>query len=1363
MQKPITPKGNEHREATAALGGYVYQVYQAALAWLELGTDEFLFLEVAEDFVVVAESALKAVQVKGTAHRVTINSNDIIDSIDSFVELRKQNPRIIIKLRHLTTSQIGKERSTSDRIGKTPTLEMWRNLARTGDVDPLRKILKASKLSAKTKEFIETLEDGDFREQFLKRIHFDCGALNFKFLKQQLQAKLIKLLQERGGVASQASECRNSIVICLLQISMQKEDRFVDQARLEKLLETATHIPVNRAQFDAHNELITKMLAASIPNATDLVSTRLAQPRPVSEVPLPSAIALRSEYISKIVSSLEKYGVGWIMGAAGVGKTIAAKLSVLRVGGNWASVNLRGLSAEQVNELLSDSIKNVMEESDINGLLIDDLECPFEPHVADKFLNLLSVCNRRDLLLLVTAPRPASSDMLFSFDLPHAIETQLDNFTEDDVKQILKSLGVEGQNWTKYIHLVSGGGHPQLAIATMQSMQQSGWDKEEFRTLDSLLIGNSQVDQVRSRTRERLLQELPEGSRRILERLSLASCGFTRSLVLDIAQVAPAVSDGGILFDQLIGSWVDQQEKDRFSLSPLLSNFASTTLTDARKETINFEIANSLIKPRRIDPIVANSALLAAWAGKNEPVLIHLCLSIIGSDTDDLQKITPHLFMLTLLRTGNSAYADNPIVSQLIRGAQLLLLCYEEKKCEHFKAALESFEKETKLVSSIEARTGMALIVYSKLLLSEPVFGPLPQFWEILQQLDILFVNQDHILPNDILIELNQNTDLATATSFMFFNQARQIKQISELVSAFEFLDTCDEKFREKVFKAYDIPEFLLDVDTLISSAWLKEHNADTINPPVHSSAYEQIENLAKSWGRQDLAVACRKYRAVIIDEYGNDKEAALSVVDEGLKIYGLTNSILIRAKAKILYRANDHQASLELSGKLIEGDSLLSETEKAFLGREAAISAEKEGDFETAKRYYLFGAVAAEECKVPDMLPMHIGLLADAAVASWHLGENETCLRELIVVLEKLEEVDSKSSLRAAHCHAVSRHLLLWLDQESTGELRYIADGEVPKIYPGIVSNPEPHPEISDRFLPPLELSWYMLAKVECHCLLDLGITQNIDSNLKNGPVREGQFLLTQAKLDKAFRLKDSNLFCNSLAETIAQFTFTNKQGSHEKSFNLKDITYGNFPTPTSQEKNALVDLTEQQILSFASVCVLDGNAVEFDAFLQEIKNSTGFVHRGELQICLLGKGSEVDYHTNFARLLALHRQAIDGLSVPSPSETIELALNILQTAKLANQLSYLSQQTLNWLEQKWLFIWEQQRFLLRQPADHESSISEALRQDEPDAYLKVLAILMGVLPTIGISNEGEIKTVLEKMMEAAPNRTKTFKPESI
>ena len=116
-------------------------------------------------------------------------------------------------------------------------------------------------------------------------------------------------------------------------------------------------------------------------------------------------------------------------------------------------------------------------------------------------------------------------------------------------------------------------------------MAASGWDPSEFRTLNALLQGIPAVEDVRKRTRERLLNDLPSSSRKLIERLSLKAGGFSRELILDIGKVKPEIPDAGTVLDTLVGSWVDQQEGNRFDLSPLLSNYASKTLgTDEKKQ-----------------------------------------------------------------------------------------------------------------------------------------------------------------------------------------------------------------------------------------------------------------------------------------------------------------------------------------------------------------------------------------------------------------------------------------------------------------------------------------------------------------------------------------------------------------------------------------------------------------------------------------------------------------------------------------------------------------------------------------------------------------------------------------------------------
>jgi hypothetical protein len=61
---------------------------------------------------------------------------------------------------------------------------------------------------------------------------------------------------------------------------------------------------------------------------------------------------------------------------------------------------------------------------------------------------------------------------------------------------------------------------------------------------------------------------------------------------------------------------------------------------------------------------------------------------------------------------------------------------------------------------------------------------------------------------------------------------------------------------------------------------------------------------------------------------------------------------------------------------------------------------------------------------------------------------------------------------------------VLLWLSQDATGEKLLIANDEETKIYPGIVSNPESHSKIGERYIAPIEMALLFLFK-DFQCLL--------------------------------------------------------------------------------------------------------------------------------------------------------------------------------------------------------------------------------------------------------------------------------------
>ncbi len=1130
-----------------------------------------------------------------------------------------------------------------------------------------------------------------------------------------------------------------------MSTNKNRDERFVDRNGLEEHLEAATQVVLNQTQFEAQNRLIDKALSASVASVADLSNMRIIKPRPVSEVPLPRALAERRTEIGRLSRSLERSGICWISGAAGMGKSIAARIAARKVGGDWASINLRCLTCEQVALILSDAADTISSYG-VKGLLIDDLECVLDSQVLENLQYLINAASRLDVLVVCSAPNPPPSDFLFTAALQSDVALTLEEFTEEDIVEILEQMGVSSANWAKYIHLISGGGHPQLAIASIQSMAASGWDPKEFQTFSALLTDSPVIEDVRRRTRERLLIELPDTSRRLIERLSLNVGGFNRDLALDLGKITPPIPDAGIVLDRLTGSWIDQNEGDRFHLSPLLSGFAAKTTSSDDRDTIHSAIANSLTKGRSLNVSDMNSALLAAWSGKNTAVIIKLCAAIFGSNQEELKMLAPHMSMFTMFRTDTIAYPTNAAASQMFRGAQLLLLNQERDSGPKVLEALNCFTDEALNVEDDAISASMNLLVYSKLLLQTSKAGLGTCFTGIIEILDNLLENENGSLPSKFLSEIRKGeTDGVTPIGFMFLNQTCQLSNINDLPIIFDFLDNSPAQLRAKLLRPFDHCDF--DIDMLVTNAWLSEHKRDTIDPPVHAAVFANLEDQAISWGHTELGVCCRKFQAIILDEYGNDKESALAVLDEGLSRFGLTNSELVRAKVKVLYRSEDHKESLALSKKLIEGDAPLSNVEKAFLGREAAISAERQGDFVTARRYYLYGSNAAQGSKFPNMTAMRVGLLADAALSSWHDGDRKTCLQDFVMVLKELNEFAPDESLRSAHCHAVARHVLLWLNQDVTGEAHLLEDGAETKIYPGCVSNPEPHSEIGTRYITPIEMAWYMLATIENHASLGAGITDNLATFLPNGPVHEGQLLLTAAIMHKAMTCLDAKLFKVALKDTISDLAYLQANGGYKGSFDIKNVTYGRIPSANKMQQDQLSDLTEQFTLLFSSMGILKDEANSITAVLQEIAGSTNFTIRPELLDRLTSVGPSKDFNTDFAQLILAHGLASSEPQRVSPRQVFELAFKTLQMAQRTGTYKLFTVNALPWLEQHWQFVWQKQRFLLNHPNLYESDLKIALDSSDRPAAERIVGLMKAILPTLRINNMQELREILDGM----------------
>jgi hypothetical protein len=270
-----------------------------------------------------------------------------------------------------------------------------------------------------------------------------------------------------------------------------------------------------------------------------------------------------------------------------------------------------------------------------------------------------------------------------------------------------------------------------------------------------------------------------------------------------------------------------------------------------------------------------------------------------------------------------------------------------------------------------------------------------------------------------------------------------------------------------------------------------------------------------------------------MFNEYMNDESGALAALDEAVAALG-EDVVIARALAKIFWRNDKHQNSVKILREIADVVGRDSPVERAFAMREAAISAAKTNDWAQAEAWFGEAEKAASVVETNDMQTMAVGLEADRAVALLENGKVEAALQMMASCLTRLAKIDPEESLRAAYCHRVVRHTVLWMESKIDKDERLI-DGNPIGMLPGTCSNPEPPASIKELPLGPLDLTWYILAEAEISSERDVGIVKSLRSKLKDGPILFKEAMLRDRWITMDVLNSDSAGFARHLLDYLA------------------------------------------------------------------------------------------------------------------------------------------------------------------------------------------------------------------------------------
>ncbi|MBX5195739.1 hypothetical protein HJB82_10455 [Rhizobium sp. NZLR10] len=1289
--------GDETRQAVDAIRGYTYQVYASALAWLQIADNELLHLEVAEDFAVSSENELTATQSKATAKSITVRDRGVLAAIDSYFFLRSANPGKLLTIRFLTTSGIGVERDAGDRINDEAALLYWRKASALAEIAPIRKLLDCLPLNAATHTAMASLSDQDYRETFLKRIIWDTAAPQLEALLDRLRDRLLQVGSKRGISPSVMVKSLGPIIARVLEACTQPTNRTLSQVELISLINEHTSISVPVDQYLQQQQLLQKLIEAQGIGTDTVIRPPLRSEiyKPVSHrVTIPS-IAPRTGLRQAIQNRLTNNRNAWLYAGAGFGKTTLARLVAADVGGTWKALNVRGLAPRELSDVLY-LAADALDGAQFTGILLDDFEHFDDTKVRESFAAFLDSIEKLSGLLVVTAYSKPSEPSLVSLGITSASVLTIPELNENDIQGIVTDLGGKADIWSRYVFYASGSGHPQLVQALGRNLAARQWPFDELRNLNALLGGNSEISKVRDETRKRLLDSLSSEQLDLLARITLIPGKFDRETVLEIAESDPPIPNAGHAFDALVGPWINEPYDGVYQASPLVSDLAAKTVSKTRRLGLQRVIAQKMTSGRSLDAGKMNAAFMMALASDEKSVLMRISIATIQLDNEELAKLSVAFFALQTMRTDRPLYQADPYLSVVMRLTQFLLAANEPARDEpRTREIWDALHRELKLVEGHGGAEVLELMVLSKSA-TEMVGRWAPS--ELINYLYRMYEIARTTEHDELRSAYNVRHEDQQTSSFglMFLIHTQAFKKISDTLEAFTAIDRCDQSFRQDLFAALTLRE--MDSEMYFNGPWLKEHSADTMDAAIHAPMYLQMANLAHDWGLKDLAVTATKYQAVILDEYGNASDKAMQALDQAEKWAGHNNWVLVRAQAKIEFRAKRYSEALTLFTRLaVIQDSEISPIEKAFAFREAGIAAANTGDWKLADEFFCTARAAAKSSDLRSMDIMGTGLLGDIGVARWHFGDRKGFTDAFDDGLSEVAKFEVDESLNARHCHALYRHALLWAQDQLTGNVT-IGNGAKPAILPGAISNPEPSPSLTDNKIAALGIARYMLASIELQCGLPARVRSELVQKMEGKRLSVGEAWFDNHALEYYQSIGDAagvaatsfNLVQMATISRMSQNVGNRPDLENPEEYIARDLT--------TDEQTSAVSLFQTLVLGSSILGLVEGRR----PFVAELFRLVRLNHLHIIEPAFaLSLDRTRDQSKSFETILSGRLAEASELVEPArlqPHQLLHLHLLMLQ-APPGTVPSPIRFKLPAWMREQWLGVVGNQGFLLTMP----------------------------------------------------------------
>jgi tetratricopeptide (TPR) repeat protein len=1318
--------------AAHVIAGFRYQLLHSVSALIALRDDEELLLEVSEDFTIVAQDGTTDVQVKNSQaargpRSFSLESPEVASVLQRYWET-SNGGTLRRRLIFLARGGAAIERDYSFP-GGAPGLIYWRAAALGADTKSFRSALIDILSGTPLGHWLASNpDDAELRSRFLNPIQWELGSISATELGLQLRDQVSELYHARNLPVIAASQAVKS----LTDLAFETASRPNVQDRALKKLDAI------RVMDEVAASLLLSQALAAPPQPLDSSSHGLL----VSELEaLPPSIAQRDATIQDLLTKTIGQSLIWIHGANGVGKSTLARLVAQRLGGRWIYLDLQPVQKTSSSSLAAwrELTRMIALTAQADGIIVDDFDHEAAVALRSRFSALTRMLGARGARMIVTSHHEPTPGILLDCGSSASSSIQAPYFGDADVTELIKKIPAPAKEmvpaWSAFLRISTGGGHPLLVAAKISSLRARSWPNEALA--EDIIGGPSDAVRLsRDEARRTLLRDLAEldqarsldaGS--LLRRIGSVFDRVEDGLVRELAIADPSLPNGGDALAVLRGTWLEPMVGGDLRISPLLTDIVSDVPPE---QATNWRLiaAEYWLQKRTLDARTLPLCFWNAFLSDHTGVLMTLCTTIVSMPKDRLRGAAALLSPMTALAM-DKPLSSNPAVATHLRLLQFDVADAVEERALA-GAIARRFMEEVAEVGHADLHAMMVHIATSKFLMAE--FAEIPPADRISYALALrdaerrtIELGAGEFTDPTTLIPLKFKTGTDTA-DLLFSMIVQHIESADDELKAFQALDAVAANIRNGFLEA--MSAIYEGQAVFVHCGWARDQGEER-DMTVALEKYDEIEVIAKNWGRSDVLYEVVCARSIILDESLKRFDDAISVVDKAM-LRNPNVPALIRQKSKVLGHAGRDREAIDLLIQVEDDVGKGSPFDRSLALRDGALSAAKSNKFDDALR--LLDKALASMAFVEGREALTAGILIERSLVLWHAGKHERALVSAADTLDAVERFSLNDSRQAERSHQYARAIiglfLSDLDEKKRHKTPPFSFGHASALQ-------SENAQLVGLDLKPLPDNWRILALVEARIGADAGIKIRSMEKQSNSFLGTTELLIRQALYEKALQSRD----INEALRKGCHVAWATKviAGAPRDSDNLPRVAASDLIEPELElmlSDASMHEMIQGVVLDVIVHRVVSGQDLDTE-FFNTLRRSADVIlgrNRALNSIVDAASGNADVRDTEltsavYAAAVAISEKAADSnLSVRFYRDMMTLGHITKSFVNGVLSSSFAPRMALGWRH-----VLDDQQFMLRSPASNVPAIEAALKRMQEPNLAGAARLLLAAEPAVG------------------------------